>query len=756
MILYKEDKADCAFLAFRNWCGSKCMYLCGSVTQKGSTSKCAPQYWDNVLRLQHAVSRFRPAVEMRYALLCGCFMACLLELRVTALVCGTTNRRMKKESVAITPIPIHEGSKMLLRTTLYVMAAIALFLPPASVIAAPGMMNYQALLTDQDDLPLEGDYGISFTIYGSSDGSDILWQEDHGVLSIVGGQLSVTLGNGDPAVPLTSEVFTSDESWIAISVNGQEFTPRSRLVSVPYSQRVSTIDNADGGTLLGGVRIRPPISKSGGEFESGLVITGDASDSVIISPADDIVLKATTDDGVEAFMMETSLTGGNMRVSASDAAKNPYSALRQVSIDPGEEVVLAATELAGDTTIMFTSNDMGGVMRVSASDAAKGAFVSGREVVIDPAQDIVLKATDQEGDTVVLLSTDLTGGAIRVSASDAAKTRDTLIGSVLITPDGIFIFGEMPDDTVMQLLPDGSIIADGQIRTGDSSSNAGEWATALGYNASASGDTSTVSGGSNNVASSFLATVGGGASNVASGHASVISGGQASSASGATATVGGGNSNTAAGDNATVPGGFDCAALGVYSSAIGNRGKANHDGSAVIVANSSSEDDDSVQTGGDEQLVIRADGGIFLTMNGGLATYNPDRMINTPSGAHMTRSGHWNNACDVILKENFTPLNGEELLAKLSQLSIMQWNYILDGASVKHIGPTAQDFREVFGLGSDDKTISTIDPSGIALKLIQTLDIRTRELMGQAAELDRLNREVSELRAIVEELRSSR
>ena len=36
-----------------------------------------------------------------------------------------------------------------------------------------------------------------------------------------------------------------------------------------------------------------------------------------------------------------------------------------------------------------------------------------------------------------------------------------------------------------------------------------------------------------------------------------------------------------------------------------------------------------------------------------------------------------------------------------------------------HIGPMAQDFYKLFNLGNDDKSISTIDPSGIALAAIK-------------------------------------
>jgi trimeric autotransporter adhesin len=56
----------------------------------------------------------------------------------------------------------------------------------------------------------------------------------------------------------------------------------------------------------------------------------------------------------------------------------------------------------------------------------------------------------------------------------------------------------------------------------------------------------------------------------------------------------------------------------------------------------------------------------------------------------------------------------------------------------------AQDFHAAFGLGDDDKLISTVDADGVALAGIQALDARTTALR---AENDALKRHVAELEA---------
>lgn len=135
---------------------------------------------------------------------------------------------------------------------------------------------------------------------------------------------------------------------------------------------------------------------------------------------------------------------------------------------------------------------------------------------------------------------------------------------------------------------------------------------------------------------------------------------------------------------------------------------------------------------GDTTVVIDAIGRI------GINEPLPDAPLHHSSGARLTAGGVWTNASDANLKENFKPVDGEALLQKIDQLPISQWNYKVESDDVTHIGPTAQDFKAVFGVGTNDKTISTIDPSGIALAAIKQLSKENEELKSQVAELKRM------------------
>jgi endosialidase-like protein len=122
------------------------------------------------------------------------------------------------------------------------------------------------------------------------------------------------------------------------------------------------------------------------------------------------------------------------------------------------------------------------------------------------------------------------------------------------------------------------------------------------------------------------------------------------------------------------------------------------------------------------------------------------RYIETSTGAYLSDGGDWVNSSDVNRKENFRHEEGETVLTKVSRLPIQSWNYKAESPSVRHVGPTAQDFYAAFHLGDTDKAIGTVDIGGVNLLGIQALERRTRDHM---AEIEALRAEVAALRAEV-------
>ena len=60
-------------------------------------------------------------------------------------------------------------------------------------------------------------------------------------------------------------------------------------------------------------------------------------------------------------------------------------------------------------------------------------------------------------------------------------------------------------------------------------------------------------------------------------------------------------------------------------------------------------------------------------------------------------------------------------------LQISQTRSIDQVAAVRHLGPTAEAFYQIFGLGKNNQTISTMDADGVSLLAIQALYEKVKE-----------------------------
>ena len=302
----------------------------------------------------------------------------------------------------------------------------------------------------------------------------------------------------------------------------------------------------------------------------------------------------------------------------------------------------------------------------------------------------------------------------------------------------------------------------------------------------------TISGGLGNQATGYASVVGGGGGFYPIGsQTSIIS----NTASGNWSVVGGGSSNKATGAGAIIPGGNGNVAAGTNSFAAGTQANANHNGTFVW-GDANYTDFNSTAA---NQFLVRANGGMGVGTNAPAAQLhvssggnvaNPQMWINQtnttdyarlrigvanantwdiaagPStdnvmnffrngkgdvmslrpddatnllmmsnGARLTTGGAWTNASDRNLKTNFETVDSRAVLAQVVNMPITLWNYQAEDVRVRHLGPMAQDFYAAFQLGADDKSITTVDESGVALAAIQGLYQESQDLKSQVAGL---------------------
>lgn len=101
---------------------------------------------------------------------------------------------------------------------------------------------------------------------------------------------------------------------------------------------------------------------------------------------------------------------------------------------------------------------------------------------------------------------------------------------------------------------------------------------------------------------------------------------------------------------------------------------------------------------------------------------------------NLTITGALTQQSDVNSKENFQALNGSDILADISRLEITKWRYKDDPQGYEHIGPTAQDFRAVFKVGADEKSIAPLDVASVAVAGVKELNSIVASQQSQLAE----------------------
>lgn len=300
-----------------------------------------------------------------------------------------------------------------------------------------------------------------------------------------------------------------------------------------------------------------------------------------------------------------------------------------------------------------------------------------------------------------------------------------------------------------------------------------ESTTGGGYENSASGYASTVAGGWKNTAAGQSSLVAGGNDNHAHSLRSSVLGGAENKAFAQYATVAGGDRNCAGGEYSMAMGSSAKVRHGNDASDLacpGGSSSGDADGDQGTFVWADRQEDSSGNpipfvSSGANQFLVRAQGGMVLNgnkpynsfseltiyphMSGGnypgIALVDNDgdvteiRMdsdsnalkldtenngansIEVNNGARLTAGGVWTNASSRTLKTAFETVDVSEILGKVINMPITTWKYkkSIEG---RHIGPVAEDFKEIFGLSGDGKAISTVDADGVALAAIQGLN----------------------------------
>lgn len=138
--------------------------------------------------------------------------------------------------------------------------------------------------------------------------------------------------------------------------------------------------------------------------------------------------------------------------------------------------------------------------------------------------------------------------------------------------------------------------------------------------------------------------------------------------------------------------------------------------------------------------VAAADAGVVTGCSGGAVPCPSGTQCCTgvPYPADGSCHAQCNLKSDRSAKQDFAPVDADEVLRKIAQLPVERWSYRSE-PGVRHVGPMAQDFHATFGVGPDDRTIHGVDGTGVTIAAIQALYTHVQKLEAETRELQQEN-----------------
>lgn len=380
-----------------------------------------------------------------------------------------------------------------------------------------------------------------------------------------------------------------------------------------------------------------------------------------------------------------------MNTTTTRTATNRSAIMREVSLTAG--TLLFVSTLTGAAAAAAPAG-----ANVFPSDTVKGCYVNGSGTICRTNAPnapsgctrnthVPMSWPDGKGDDYARY---LLADGVRHSINGFAVTGTSNAGTIPVTGPGNRLMWYPRKAALRAAAVSGALWDDQYI---------GWYSTAFGLDAVASG-----------VRSLSIGT-----SSQASGVASIALGFQAVASGQGAKAIG---SNVTASEMAAMALGYGTVASGRFSTAIGSYASTNGKAGAFVYGDRSTET--LARAVADNQFVVRA-ARFWLGANTNV-TATAGRFIETSTGAYLSTGGTWTNSSDVARKQNFEGVDGEMVLEKVAALPIQTWNYKDDDVAVRHMGPTAQDFRAAFHLGDTDKAIATVDADGVSLAAIQALE----------------------------------
>jgi hypothetical protein len=608
--------------------------------------------------------------------------------------------------------------------------------------AQSSAFNYQGRLNDTG-AAAAGTFQFQFKLYDAASGGNQVGSTLSDVsVSVTNGTFSVSLDFGAAA-------FSGTDRYLEIAVRktaGDSYTtltPRQKINSAPYSNKANTANSAPNfsGNLTGDVT---------GTQNATVVTSVGGQTSTSVAGAVQATTNATSVNTANTIVKRDA----NGRFAAAGITFGDGTTLTTANVGGGVNLLTSQNNWTGQNTfngISLNNTNLTNVANpVSTTDGANKGYVDANTIRFVPGNTPQLSVGDANG----------TAPMIFLRGQSTCCGAGTGFADFKVFQNGSFVAQGNLGIGVSPMQGKGYRTSwdsyKGAFRSGFADA---EWDDAnVGFFSWAGGSNSTAIG---------LYALAFGDTNQAESTSSIVfgSGNQVKGAAGFSAGAGNrvcdtygvafGNKAQSGGplingkcdpDSFNIRGlaaiamGYNVTASQDHTMAFGKFASNNgFSGTFIWSDGSATASADTFKNTANNEFAARATGGFRFRTNLGGTTG-----CNLPAG-----SGVFNCTSSRSTKENFTTIKGGDILSKLRLIPVTSWNYIDEGARVRHIGPMAEDFWGQFSLGVGNTSIGVQDLAGVSIAAVKELDTQLQE---KTAEIERLQTEIKQMKANQTEL----
>jgi len=121
-------------------------------------------------------------------------------------------------------------------TRKYSFLALLILIVMTQAFAAPRPINYQGYLTQPDGTPIDSTVAMTVELWTAATAGTLLYSETHAAVAISRGRFSIEISTGTPLSGTFNADLFKQDTWLALTINGELLNPRTRLGSVASSQ----------------------------------------------------------------------------------------------------------------------------------------------------------------------------------------------------------------------------------------------------------------------------------------------------------------------------------------------------------------------------------------------------------------------------------------------------------------------------------------------------------------------------------------